>query len=237
MMIDAATETALERIAARSQDVQHAFTPGALPVFGDVAAAPASQPGADPLSAAAPPDAYFVTTDVRGRTLYTQNGTFRIDAGTLVGFNGKPVLGFTSQAAPMRELHVDRIDAALERTARARIEADGTFAYDRSVLDPRTGLRETQRVAVGRVALARFPAASNLGGGEAVVAPAGVVPHVGRAGDGNFGMLEPTRRASSRINFNAGLDRLEEAYLSFDALQAAHKAKGSFGKTAMDLLK
>jgi len=33
------------------------------------------------------------------------------------------------------------------------------------------------------------------------------------------------------------LDRLEEAYVAFDALQAAHKAQGGVGKTAMDLLK
>ena len=37
MMINAATQDALDRIAQRAADVQRAFIPGALPQFGDVA--------------------------------------------------------------------------------------------------------------------------------------------------------------------------------------------------------
>jgi hypothetical protein len=45
------------------------------------------------------------------------------------------------------------------------------------------------------------------------------------------------RRENSRIDFNRSLDRLEEAYVVLDALQAAHTAQGRLSKSAMDLLK
>jgi len=107
------------------------------------------------------------------------------------------------------------------------------------VIDPRTGARERERVAVGRVALARFPAATKLHAVDAshVAPPPGTVALTGRPGDGSFGFVSPMRREESRIDFNRSLDRLEEAYVMFDALQAVHKAQGSTNKTAMDLLK
>ena len=45
------------------------------------------------------------------------------------------------------------------------------------------------------------------------------------------------RRERSRVDIDESLMRLKEAYLAFDALQAAEAAKGHLGKTAMDLLK
>ncbi len=238
-MIDAATQRALEQITARSQDVQQAFTPGAMPNFGDVAAEPSSRVVLDPLSVAPPSDAYFVATDARGRTVYTRDGSFHVMDGMLVDAAGTPVLGFSAPGAALGELRIDPVDAALGRSLGMRIEQDGTLAYDRAVIDPRNGTREMERVTAGRVALARFPAASKVIAADAgqVMAPPGVVPHLGRAGDGNFAPLEPMRQTASRIDFDASLDRLEEAYVSFDALQAAHKAQGSLSKTAMDLLK
>jgi flagellar basal body rod protein FlgG len=240
MMINAATDDALERIVARSQDVQHAFTPGATSQFGDVVTdRAASHMALDALSVAAPADAYFVTTDERRRTTYTRDGGFALRGGTLVGADGRPVLGFHSPAGATSELHVDDVDAALGRVNGLRIEPDGTLSYDRAIIDPRTGASERERVVVGRLALARFPAATKLAASDAnhFLAPAGIVPHVGRAGDGNFARIAPMQRETSRIDFDRSLDRLEEAYVAFDALQAAHKAQGGTSKTAMDLLK
>ena len=240
MMVNAASEDALDRIAQRAADVQRAFTPGALPLFGDVATEqPASRTALDPLCVAPPPDVYFVTIDERGRTVYTRDGGFALQGGKLVGENGRAMLGFAARDGVTSELHVDSIDEALGRAQDLRIEADGTLAYDRTVIDPRSGARERERVAVGQLALARFPAGTKLGAVDAnhVVAPAGTLPHVGRAGDGNFANVAPMRREESRIDFDRSLDRLEEAYVAFDALQAAHKAQGGVGKTAMDLLK
>jgi|HubBroStandDraft_4_1064222.scaffolds.fasta_scaffold154629_1 flagellar basal body rod protein FlgG len=240
MMVNAAAEDALERIAQRATDVQRAFTPGATSPFGDVVAEQAgSRATLDPLSVAAPPDAYFITTDERGRAVYTRDGGFALHGGTLTGADGRAILGFRSTTSATSELHVDDVDAALGRVNDLRIESDGTLAYDRAIVDPRTGARERERVAVGRVALARFPAATKLGASDAnhFFAPHGVLPHVGRAGDGNFAHVAPMQRETSRIDLDRSLDRLEEAYVAFDALQAAHKAQGGVGKTAMDLLK
>ncbi len=239
-MINAATQDALDRIAQRAQDVQRAFTPGAVPQFGDAATDRATSRAAlDPLSVAPPADAYFVTTDERGRAVYTRDGGFAITDGMLVGANGRPILGFTSPGGATSELHIDAVDEALGRVNELRIEPSGALAYDRTSVDPRSGARERERVVVGQLALARFPAATKLGASDAnhFVAPPGTVPHVGRAGDGNFASVAPMQREESRIDFDRSLDRLQEAYVAFDALAAAHKAQGGISKTAMDLLK
>jgi flagellar basal body rod protein FlgG len=240
MTVNAAIQEALDRIAQRTSDMQRAFTPGALPQFGDVTTdAPTARVSLDPLAVAPPADAYFVTTDERGRAVYTRDGCFAIRDGMLVGSDGRAVLGFTTPENGKSDLRVDAVDEALGRVNDVRIEADGTLAYDRTIVDPRNGVRERERVVVGRLALARFPAATRLTSTDAnhVIPPPGTLPHVGRAGDGNFANVLPMRQEQSRIDFNRSLDRLEEAYVAFDALAAAHKAQGSVGKTAMDLLK
>ncbi|HTU69650.1 MAG TPA: hypothetical protein VMF11_04955 [Candidatus Baltobacteraceae bacterium] len=240
MMINAATQDALDRIAQRAADVQRAFTPGASPQFGDVATGqPSSRVALDPLSVAAPPEAYFLTTDARGRTVYTRDGCFALRNGTLVGADGRAILGFTSSTSAMSPLCVDPVDEALGRIDGLHVENDGTLAYERTAIDPRTGGRERERVAVGRVALARFPAAAALERVDAnhVIPPSGTLPYVGRAHDGNFGTIAPMRREESRIDFDRSLERLEEAYIAFDAIAAAHKAQGSLSKSAMDLVK
>ena len=240
MMVNAAIQDALDRIAARAQDVQRAFTPGATPQFGDVATGAArSRPVIDPLSVTAPADAYFLTTDEGGRTVYTRDGSFALDNGTLIGANGRAILGYTTPSGAATPLHVDAIDEALGRVNNLRIEPNGALSYDRVSIDPRTGARALERVVVGQLALARFPAATKLAVLDAnhAAAPPGVVPHIGRAGDGNFANLTPMRREDSGIDFDRSLDRLEEAYMAFDALQAAHKAQGGVSKAAMDLVK
>ena len=45
------------------------------------------------------------------------------------------------------------------------------------------------------------------------------------------------QRERSRVDVDESLARLKDAYLAFEALQAAEAAKGRLGKTAMDLLK
>ncbi len=240
MMINAATQDALDRIAQRAADVQRAFIPGALPQFGDVATDhSASHPAFDPLCVAPPDGALFLSTDERGRTVYTRDGGFALREGALVGTNGRTMLGFTTRNAATSELRVDSVDASLGRVQNLRIEADGMLAYDRTVIDPRNGAREHERVAVGQLALARFPAATKLTAIDAnhFIAPPGTLPHVGRAADGNFSSVLPMQREESRIDFDRSLDRLAEAYIAFDALQAVHKAQGGAAKTSMDLLK
>ena len=240
MFINSATERSLDLIAARASDVYKAFTPGALPEHGDVETdAQHSRAVFDPLSVSAPNDDYFITSDERGRTTYTRDGQFRLVNGTLAGTNGRAVLGYGETCDAPAPLTIDSVDDALGRVRNVRIEGDGSVVYDRRVVEPRTGSMQMQRVSIGRLALARFPAATKLATAVdgSVAVPPGVVPHTGRAADGNFGAIVPMRRDESRIDINRSLERLHDAYIAFDALQAVHKAQGDTGKVAMDLLK
>lgn len=240
MLVNTATANALEYITERAADANRAFVPGAQPAFADVAndVSPARFV-LDPMSVAPPSESYFITSDERERTAYTQNGALAMSNGTVVASNGRPVLGFGAPDGPLTELRIDPVDLALGRATGVRVDADGSVDYTRSSVDPRTGARENERVVIGRLALARFPAATKLpqADAERVLAPAGVIPHIGRPDDGNFKAVAPMHRASSRIDLDLSLSRLNDAYIAFDALQAAHKAQSSTGKTAMDLLK
>jgi flagellar basal body rod protein FlgG len=240
MTMNASLGDALDRIAERAADVRRAFTPGASPVRDDVATdgGPSSFT-LDPLSVAAPGDDLFVALDRNGRTAYTRDGSFAVRNGELVSGSGAPVLGFARAGGALEPLRIDPVDAQLGRVRDLRVGADGMLSYARSAIDPRSGARETQRVDVGRVALARFPAGTRLDARDpdVVHAPPGIVPHVGAPGDGSFAAVAPMQRERSRIDIDEGLARLNDAYLAFDALQAAQTARGHLGKTAMDLLK
>lgn len=240
MLLNPALSSALDRIAERAADVRRAFTAGAVPDHGDVAAAvERSDFTLDPLSAAPPDGAYFIVRDARGRTAYTRDGAFSVAGGRLLDARGAPVLGRRTPDAPLDELHVDAVDAALERTANLRVGADGSLLYNRDAVDPRTGKRVSIPVVAGRIALARFPAATRLetADGRTFYAPDGVSPHAGLAGDGAFEALSPMHRTGSRVDLDVSLLRLKDAYTAFDALAAAESAKGRFDKAAMDVVK
>jgi flagellar basal body rod protein FlgG len=237
MFLSASLSDALDRIADRASDVRRAFVPGARPENGDVASGGAPPEFTlDPLSVAAPDGAYFVLSNA-GRTVYSQDGSFTVRDGVLTDERGDAVLGIRSPGDPLEAVRVDPVDAALGRFADVRIDEDGTLSYSRVTIDPRTGTRGTRRVAAGRIALARFPAGTKLAGGSVFGAPAGIVPHTGVPGDGAFDRVTPNRRARSGVDLDVSLARLKDAYVAFDALQAAESAKGRLGKTAMDLLK
>ena len=238
-MISNSTARALEDIAVRERDVLQAYAPGAVPQRGDVAQESAPSFVLDPLSAAPPQGAYFVTNDERGRMLFTRDGGFAMRDGALVDRDGRPILGYRDDAAPLAPLRADPVDAALGLAAEAQVEADGSVTYERSTIDPRSGRRDVQRTTLGRVALARFAPGTKLQTVDAqhAGAPAGIAPHLGRAGDGNFDALRPFARESGGVSIDLGLQRLQEAYLALDAIRAADKAQGGVEKTAMDLLK
>lgn len=238
-MISPATARAFERIASRQADLREAFTPGATPRNGDVARDPSSAFTADSLSVTAPPESYFVGTDERGRQIYTRDGAFALHGDVLADRHGRPVLGVTVAGGALTQLRVDPVDRALGRTADLAIGSDGTVSYSRATIDPRTGAGEPGRVVIGRLALARFAPATKLQPLDATrfAAPGGAIPHLGNASDGNFGEIVPHRAEGSRVDFDRGIERLQEAYLAFDALRAAHHAQGGVEKAAMDLVK
>lgn len=240
MFLNSTMSTALDRIAERAADVKRAFTPGAVPQHDDVATpGPASRFTLDPLSVAAPDGAYFIVIDSHGHTAYTRDGSFTLQSGRLVAADGAPVYGIRAPDETLVELRVDPVDAALGRVNQPHIQPNGTFVYERNTIEPRTGERNTQRVTVGRIALARFAAGTRLDrtDPDRFLAPLGEPPSVGLAGDGSFALLAPMQRERSRVNLDEGLARLDDAYLAFDALSAAEAAKGHLGKTAIDLLK
>lgn len=239
MLISNATTRALDEVAVRERDVLQAYAPGAVPVRSDVAKPQTAQAALDPLCVAPPADAYFITSDDRGRMLFTRDGSLKVQGGTLVDAQGQPMLGYSRDGAPLGPLQADPVDAALGYVKTARVEPDGTVTYERNTIDPRTGRRELQRAVIGHLALARFAPGTKLQAVDPqhVAAPIGITPHIGHAGDGNFGAVTPFARESSGIDIDLGLQRLQEAYLALDAIRAAGKAQGSVEKTTMDLLK
>jgi flagellar basal body rod protein FlgG len=240
MFLNPALGVALDRITERAADVRRAFVPGAIPKYDDVASTSrAPEFTLDPLSVALPSDVYVACRNDAGSVVYTRNSSFTVAGGRLCTETGIPVLGIYGNEHSLDELHVDAVDAALGRTSDLRIEADGALRYARSVVDPRTGSREQQQITVGRIAVARFPAATSLPTVDGTIfsAPDGVAPHIGAPGDNGLPQVTPMRRQPSGALLDESLARLKAAYVAFDALAAAETAKGRFGKTATDLVK
>ena len=239
-MLGAATLDALQRIADRANDVLSAYRPGAFPLHADVSAARGPLPAADPLSVAAPAGSWLVTADESGTRTFTRAGSFHIgDDGTLRTADGAAVLGLTDGRRTLQPLRVPDPDRVLGRADGARIVADGTVVYTRSSIDPGTRERTPETVAIGRIALARFPAGSAPQRVDAThfSGVPGVVPHVGVPADGAFAPLATAARDTGAVDLDAGLEKLAEAYVAFSAMQAAHKAQGAGDKVVMDLLK
>jgi len=229
---------AFDDIARREQDVLRAYDPGAAAQFSDVAQNVAPSFTVDPLSVVAPANALFVSSG-QGGPAFSRDGTFRLHDGTLVDGAARAVLGYANGSDTLVPLRADAVDVALGFANSASIESDGSVWYARATIDPRNGARENSRITIGRLALARFPAGTQLQSrdGTHLAGPVGVAPHFGRPGDGNFALLAAHARASSGIDLDRGLERLQEAYLAFDALRAANTAQDSLDKTSMDLLK
>jgi flagellar basal body rod protein FlgG len=239
-MLAPASIDALQRIADRAKDVLAAFTPGAVPRFGDVRAVAAPLPADDPLSVAAPNGAWFVTVDDRGTRTYTRAGVFHIGSdGTLQTLDGARVLGTSGATTVLGPVRLPEPDRTLGRCADVHVEADGVLAYSRASIDPRTRERSLERAVAGRIALARFPAGSNPQRLDATHfgAVAGVVPHIGAPADDAFAALTTRARDTGSIDIDTGLARLTDAYVAFSALTAADRAQRAESRVTMDLLK
>lgn len=238
MSVDAAVGAAFARLNARQADAARAFVPGATAVAPGDARDATTSFTLDPLSVALPDRAYAIVRGSGGDALYTSDGSFRLRGGTLVDAGGEAVQGVRADGS-LAPIRVDAVDAATGQTASLHVEADGTVSYERATIDPRTGERARRRVVAGRIALARFPAASRMTPIDALHArgPRDVAPFVGVPNDGSFGALQPHRQTSSRVDLDAALIALKEAYLSLDALESARVAKDATVKGAMDLVK
>ena len=99
-MIAPATADALDRIAARAQDVMRAYTAGGFAAHSDVnTAARAPEHVTDPLSVAAPANAFFVSQGPGGARMFTRDGGFSLAGGTLRGADGALILGYPAGSA------------------------------------------------------------------------------------------------------------------------------------------
>jgi flagellar basal body rod protein FlgG len=240
MMLGNSTIDALQRIADRANDVLSAYGPGAFPLKNDVAGTRAPLPASDPLSVAAPPGTWFVTADQNGVRTFTRNGGFHVgNDGSLRAADGSTVLGIAPDGTTLQPLTVPEPDRVLGRAVSARIASDGSVAYTRTAIDPRTRERIPEVVTIGRIAVARFPAGSAPQRIDAThfSAVPGVVPHIGTPADGSFASLATFARDSGSIDIDTSLQKLQEAYVAFSAMQAAHKAQGKGDQVVMDLLK
>jgi flagellar basal body rod protein FlgG len=239
-VIDPATANALDRLDARNSDVRNAYVAGFIPLANDTTRAPRVVPSADPLGVALPDGTFVLTPDPGGQIDYSRDGAFHVTDGELRASDGRPVLGFAAgDRKRLVPLRVDPYDAALGRVSEGRVEADGSVCYTRASIDPRSGERRVERVTLGRIALARFPAGTQPErvDAEHVRPPAGVAPQLGVPADGTFPALATKARDLGRVDILAGLEKMKEAYDNYEALRAAHHGRGETEKIAMDLVK
>jgi flagellar basal body rod protein FlgG len=233
---------AYDRVLSRAQDLREIFRSGALPLNYDIGTSAQVVPSSDPLSMVPPPGAWLVTRAADGRRAYERDGALSLADGVLRTRDGAEVLGYPGGDArgtvPV-PLRIPETDRALGRAGDALVENDGTVAYTRAAIDPRTGARGNERIVLGRLALARFPAGTQVQRIDATraAAPPGVVPHLGTPGDGVFPALATFSRDAGGIDLAAGVARLDEAYRAFEAMGAALKSRMSVQKTTVDLVK
>ena len=241
-MLGASPLDAYERVISRAQDLRDAFRAGTVPLNDDVRTAPQITASSDPLSVVPPPGAWFVTRGADGARAYERDGALSLESGVLRTRDGAEALGYPggdARGALPVPLRIPDTDRALGRGGDARVEGDGTVAYTRAAIDPRTGARGVEHVVLGRVALARFPAGTQPArlDGVRVAAPPGVVPHLGTPADGTFPALATFSRDAGTIDIAAGVARLDEAYRAFEAMGAVVKSRASVQKTTVDLVK
>jgi flagellar basal body rod protein FlgG len=237
-MMDPAMARLRADISERGEEILNLRTPGFEPQHEDVRSTPRIHGSDNPLSVVAPSDARFVVSDREGRHSYSRDGAFALRDGQLVAANGAPVLGYAPGSNVLSTLRIPRQDELLGRIRDVHLERDGSMAYERSSFDPRTGQPHRERVVVGTLALARFPAGSEpVSSGGLERAPIGVQPHVGRPGDGVFGNMTLGFEEYGAVDLNRALARLHDAYQQLDAVAAAQRAARQTVTTAMDLVK
>ena len=227
-----------EKIAQRSDEILHQRVPGFEPQNADVRGIPRIEASKNPLNAVAPADARFVVLDREGRQAFTRDGNFSLRDGRLVIGKQQPVLGYAAGSPLLGELRIQRTDDVLGRVQHLHVERDGRVVYERNAIDPRTGKSRLERVFVGTIALARFPAGTEMQHfGVLERPPLGIQAHLGRPQKSDFGSLKVGQEELGAIDLNRALARLHDAYQQLDAIAAAQRVARDTAKTAMDLVK
>lgn len=239
-MTTAGVASAIEAVERRGEDLRLLYTGGAQPNYFDALRQERSEPSGNPLSVALPPDAFFVAGNP-DRPTFTRDGALAVRDGVLVSSDGTAVLGFPTgdTSGVPKPLAVEKNDAIVGRAQDLRVESDGVFGYARTVIDPKTLESHIERVVVGRVALARFPAGTRLErvDGSHARAPQSIVPFIGAPNDGGFGPLVTQQRAVGRLDPDTAISRLQDAYLALRAFGALQRSQNEMVRGAVDLVK
>lgn len=240
-MIDAASAALLHSVETLGDDRAHASDPGYEPINRDLASHSTRTIAdtRDPLAVVPPTGTYLVTGGPEGRA-YTRNGILQFEGGELRTSDGNPVLGWAPGANandPPVPLRADPVDAATDRLRNAQIGSDGTVSYERTSVDARGGKVSSERVTLGRVALARLPAGTRVDRvANAEIAPAGEgAVTVAPPGTLGFGELQTHRRELASVDAYKATVRWTEAVQAYYALVEARQHDGT--QTAMDLVK
>lgn len=240
-MIDARVANTMSALQSRKAELLEAYEPGFFPADSDVTAGHDKlRPSMNPLSVVAPEETYFVASDTMGRSFYSRNGDFHVVDGTLRTPNGSQVMGFGPRGdGQLMPLRLEPVDVALHRYSDVRIDPEGRLSYVRRVIDPQTGKPRMERVTVGTIALARFPAGTQLSApdGVHVTSAAGVSPALGVSGRDGFDALRVGMGDHGRLDVKRALAAVRDAYIQYDAVRSANDAHGNGDKTVMDLVK
>lgn len=256
-MIDSVQVHFLNSFGIEGDDLQNSFTSGFIPADPQIRSAHArTAPSLNPLSAVAPDEAFFVGTDVHGRRFYSRNGDFRLAEGRLQTENGSTVMGYAPGGTTLVPLQIDPKDVALGRAASAQIETDGSLTYTRPLINGKTGEKQSERVVVGRVALARFAAGTDVPrliqsqqaaypvgsdsdskDGVHFTAPAGLAPTIGKPNELGFRPLQTHRVDRGNLNMALAVKKLSDEYMEYAAFKTAGDAKGKNESEVLALLK
>lgn len=236
-------------------DARRAAIPGAIGdspdragaiVVAPLVAQPArrSTPSASPLSVTIDGSGLFAFEDA-GRRAYGRLGDFRFDSrGVLVDGAGRTVLGYAPEAArPAGDLHAIRIapsDAAAKRFSDFTVDERGVVSgVVRSSAASPAG-RGQQVIALGRIALAVFPAPERLhriGDTIAIATADAGIPLIAAPGDTNVGMLHSHSLETGLVDLESDLARLWSLERDADIGAATAWAGDVFARTAMGLVK
>ncbi len=229
-MISAATSDALDRIATRASDVLAGYTSGFEPQRADAAGQPASlERSQDPLSVVAPERHVFPRRAgrrdallARRRVHVRRRNAPRARRRRRLGHGARRARGAPSANARSRSIARSGASrtSASNRTERSAMRARRSIraAANAASNASHSGASRSRASPRGRKA-SRFDATH-------FEAPRGVVPLVGQPSDGSFGPLRTYSRDTGRLDLLAGLQRLQEAYLSFEALARGATARG-----------
>ena len=240
-MIEASSANLLSEIDLLGQDRAHEHDAGYVPNDPDLASTVTetmSEPK-HPLDVVLPQHAYLIVDGARGRA-YSRNGDLQLTDGELRTADGKAVLGTSASGASndsLGPLRADSVDVALGRVHDPEISSDGVVAYGRTTVDARNGHVSTQRVVIGKVALASFAAGTRLARVDnfSAAPTAGEQPNLGIPGDARFARLRTHAREISSVDVYRATARWTEAVQAYYALLDAKVNSGA--KTAMDLIK